>query len=71
MEHNDCHVHDKHMVFRIIICCCFVCFLFTRCAIMEKGECKHFVYLDLECEIAYLFMLVSTLHEDRWEYGFD
>lgn len=38
---------------------------------MEKGECKHFVYLDLECEIAHLFMLVSTLHEDRWEYGFD
>jgi hypothetical protein len=70
MEHNDCHVHDNHMVFGIV-CCSFVCFMFTCCVIMEKGNCRHFVYLDLEGELACLSILVFALHEDRWEYGLD
>jgi hypothetical protein len=65
MEHNDYHVHDNHMVSKIIYCS-FVCFIFTSCAIMEKGECKCFVSLDLEGELACLSMLVFVL---QWEYG--
>lgn len=63
MEHNDHHVHDNHMVF-IIRCCCFVCFMFAGFAFMEKGECRHSVSLNLEGEIARLFVLVFALHED-------
>ncbi len=63
MEHIDCHVHNKHMVFRII-CCCFVCFMFRGCAIMEKGGCRHSVSFDLKGELAHLSMLVFALHED-------
>jgi hypothetical protein len=59
----DHHVHDNRMVFGII-CCCFVCFMFVGFAFMEKGGRRHFVYLDLESELAGLFVLVFSLHED-------
>jgi hypothetical protein len=45
--------------------------MFVGCVFMEKEECKHFVSLDLKGELACLFVLVFTLHEDQWEYGFD
>ncbi len=38
MEHNDCHMHDNHMVLGIA-CCCFMCFMFVGCAFMETGTC--------------------------------
>ncbi len=60
MEHSDHYVHHNHMVFGIV-CCCFVCFMFAGCAFMEKGECRHFISLDLEGKRARLFVLVLLL----------
>jgi hypothetical protein len=63
MEYNDHYVHDNHMVLGIV-CCCFVCFMFVGSALMEKGDYRHFVSLDLKGELACLFVLVFALHED-------
>jgi hypothetical protein len=38
--------------------------MFAGFAFMEKGECRHSVSLNLEGEIARLFVLVFALHED-------
>ncbi len=70
MEHIDHHVHDNHMVLGIV-CCCFVCFMFAGFAFMEKGKCMCFVSLDLEDELACLFVLVFAFHEDWCEFGFN
>ncbi len=38
---------------------------------MEKGKCMCFVSLDLEDELACLFVLVFAFHEDWCEFGFN
>ncbi len=45
--------------------------MFVGCAFMEEGEGGHFVYLDLDCELASSFKLVFVLHEASWEYDSD
>ncbi len=67
MEHSDRYVHNNHMVF--VIVCCFVCFMFADCAFIENGERRHSISLDLEGELACLFVLVFALHEDQREFG--